>query len=147
MPPVLPWLLSVARGSGRQKLCGMNGHMKRGFRGGAVLALSLLGACATAKSEVRDEGLARIEEAMRPEPNPDVIPEGITLGLDAPPLALPEPEVTRGVVLTPSPYPEPGFVYGVVPWVFPSPITGPNPGAVRFHIEARPGGSTPGLLP
>ncbi|MDY7229809.1 hypothetical protein [Hyalangium rubrum] len=123
--------------------------MTHGFRGGAVLALGLLGACATGQREVRDEGLARIEESMRPEAHPDVIPEGISLGLDAPPLALPEPEVAQRAWVDSSEtaFPAPGSGYWVAPWVFPAPVFGPNPGTVRFHIEARPGGTIPGLLP
>jgi hypothetical protein len=122
--------------------------MKHGFLGGFALALGLLAACASGPRELRDEGSERIEEAMRPELHPDVIPEGIALGDDAPPLALPEPELARSTPVGPSAFPEPGgpWLYGSVP-VFPGPLCGPQPGTVRYHIEARPGGSIPGLLP
>ena len=44
-------------------------------------------------------------------------------------------------------YSTPGpWLYGPVP-VVPGAPSGPSPDAVRFHIEARPGGSIPGLLP
>jgi hypothetical protein len=115
----------------------------------------LLLACAAGPRELRDEGSERIEEAMRPEARPERIPEGIALGLDAPPLAPPEPEVARS--------PEPvvsGDELLVAPWlhgsgvvVIPGPACapglacGPRPGTVRYHVEPRPGGSIPGLLP
>lgn len=124
--------------------------MRHGFLSGFALALGLLAACASGPRELRDEGSERIEEAMRPELHPDIIPEGIVLGEDAPPLALPEPELARSTPVGPSytAFPEPGgpWLYGPVP-VFPGPIYGPLPSAVRYHIEARPGGSIPGLLP
>ena len=128
--------------------------MKRGmrhvFRSGGVLVASLLVACATGPRELRDEGSERIEEAMRPELHPDVLPEGIFLGEDAPPLALPEPEVASasGVPSSSDGPPEPGWFYGTVPViVVPGPVFGPAPGSVRYHIEPKPGGSIPGLLP
>ncbi|HEX8701634.1 MAG TPA: hypothetical protein VF815_22595 [Myxococcaceae bacterium] len=122
--------------------------MKHGLRMGSALALGLLVACASGAGALRDEGSERIEEAMRPELHPDVIPEGIVLGDDAPPLASPEPELARVTECAPScrDFSTPG------PWLYPVPVVpgapaGPYPGAVRFHIEARPGGSIPGLLP
>ena len=129
--------------------------MKHGFHMGSALALGLLVACASGADALRDEGSERIEEAMRPELHPEVIPEGIALGDDAPPLALPEPELARVTEADPScaagpscrDFSTPGpWLYGPIPVVPGAPL-GPYPGAVRFHIEARPGGSIPGLLP
>lgn len=113
-----------------------------------VAAAGLLGACA---SRV-DEGLLRIEEAMRPESHP--APEGIVLGPDAPPLAPPDWDVLwapvgsfperLGQVGTNSPH----FYSGPYPLVMPAPFCPPRyPGEPRYHLEPQPGGSTPGLLP
>ena len=114
-----------------------------------MLAAGLLVACAAGPRELRDEGSERIEEAMRPEPNPDEFPEGIFLGDDAPPLASPEPAVASSASVAPSNAepPESGWFYGTVPVIVPGPVFGPSPGSVRYHIEPRPGGSIPGLLP
>lgn len=123
--------------------------MRHGSHIGSVLALGLLVACASGPNALRDEGSERIEEAMRPEPHPDVIPEGIALGDDAPPLAPPEPELAQVTDVEPlsRDFSTPGpWLYGPVP-VVPGAPYGPQPGAVRYHIEARPGGSIPGLLP
>jgi len=128
----------------------MKGGMRHVFQGVGLLAMGLLVACAAGPREVRDEGSERIEEAMRPEPHPDVLPEGIFLGDDAPPLALPEPEVASSAEVPSSNAgpPEPGWLYGTVPIiVVPGPVFGPSPGAVRYHIEPKPRGSIPGLLP
>jgi hypothetical protein len=125
--------------------------MEHGLRMSWALALCLLVACASGPRAVRDEGSERIEEAMRPEPHPELIPEGIALGDDAPPLALPEPELARVTAAEPSgrEFSTPGpWLYGPVPViVVPGLPFGPQPGAVRYHIEAQPGGSIPGLLP
>lgn len=116
-----------------------------------ALALYLTLACASGPNAPRDEGSERIEEAMRPEPRPDVLPEGIALGDDAPPLAPAEPELARvtGVEPPERDFSTPGpWLYGQVPViVLPGLPFGPQPGAVRYHLEARPGGSIPGLLP
>jgi hypothetical protein len=108
-----------------------------------VLTAGLLVACAAGPHAVHDDEIARIEESMRPEPHPEIIPEGIALGEDAPPLAPDEPEESRPpVIVTPDGLPLfPGCHLG------PGPICGPNLGAVRFQIKATPGGSIPGLLP
>src|SRR5512140_551977 len=63
--------------------------MRHGIQSAMVLAAGLLVACAAGPREVRDDDSARIEEAMRPEAHPAGIPQGITLGDDAPPLAPP----------------------------------------------------------
>jgi hypothetical protein len=129
----------------------MTERMKHGFLMGWALALGLLGACASGPQALRDEGSERIEEAMRPELHPDVIPEGIVLGEDAPPLAPPDPELARSTPVDPSgrDFSTPGspLLHGQVPVIIPGPLCGPQCGAVRFHIEARPGGTIPGLLP
>jgi uncharacterized lipoprotein len=127
----------------------MKRDMRHLFQGGGVLAVGLLVACASGPRELRDEGSERIEEAMRPEPHPDVLPAGIFLGDDAPPLAIPEPEVASAEGDTPSNAgpPQPGWFYGTVPVIVPGPVFGPYPGAIRYHIEPKPGGSIPGLLP
>jgi hypothetical protein len=125
-------------------------RMKHRLRMGGALALGLLAACAVGPGSLRDEGSERIEEAMRPELHPDIIPEGIVLGDDAPPLALPEPELARVTPVEPSArdFSTPGpWLYVVPVPVVPGPVSGPQPGAVRYHIEAKPGGSIPGLLP
>ncbi|WP_224246238.1 hypothetical protein [Hyalangium gracile] len=122
--------------------------MRHGMLSAGVLTASLLVACATGSREVRDEGSERIEAAMRPEAHPELIPEGIVLGEDAPPLAPVEPEVA-GFPERVTAYggPEPlGWAYGV-PVIGSGPACGPPPPAVRYHIEARPGGTIPGLLP
>jgi hypothetical protein len=113
------------------------------------VAAGLLLACAAGPQALRDEGSERIEEAMRPELRPDVIPEGILLGSDAPPLAPPEPELASRTARASADEepPEPGWLFGAVPVIIPGPAYGPHPGSVRYHIEARPGGSIPGLLP
>ena len=116
-----------------------------------VLALTagLLTACAGGPRQLRDEGSERIEEAMRPEPHPEVIPEGIVLGDDAPPLAPEGPEGDTDSVLVASGYRHArrrwahgrtGFGSGAV-------YGGPLLYPVRYHIKATPGGTTPGLLP
>jgi len=127
----------------------MKRDMRHGIQSGMVLAAGLLVACAAGPRELRDEGSERIEEAMRTEAHPDMIPEGIFLGDDAPPLAPPVPEVASPpmVVTSSDGPPEPGWFYGTVPIIVPGPVFGPHPGSVRYHIEARPGGSIPGLLP
>jgi hypothetical protein len=126
--------------------------MKRGMRHGIQSALALtaglLVGCAAGPRQVRDEGSERIEEAMRPEAHPEVIPEGIVLGDDAPPLAPPGPEVASPSVIE-GPYARHRHsrwasgvpVYGV------GPVYGPRPHSVRYHLHATPGGSSPGLLP
>lgn len=115
--------------------------MRNGFQSGVLLAAGLLAACAAGPREVRDEGVERIEEAMRPEPHPEVIPEGIAMGEDAPPLAPEEPEIPRPpVIVSSNDWPFiPGCLFG--------PACGPQPWSVRYHIKATPGGSIPGLLP
>ncbi|MFP2910317.1 hypothetical protein ACLESD_35815 [Pyxidicoccus sp. 3LFB2] len=61
---------------------------ERGLIAPCALALAgLLGACATNKGELRDESAERIEAIIRPGQAPEPIPEGITLGPDAPPLS------------------------------------------------------------
>lgn len=122
---------------------------------GMLATAGLLGACAGT-----DEGVLRIEAAMRPESHP--APEGIALGLDAPPLAPPDRDVLwapaysfperMGQVGTNSrhyysgPYP--------YPLLMPSPYCSCQHGhghghhrGPRYHLEPKPGGSTPGLLP
>jgi hypothetical protein len=115
--------------------------MRHGFQSGVVLAASLLVACASGPHEVRDEGSERIEAAMRPEAHPEVIPEGIALGDDAPPLAPAEPEVPShpAIVISSGGPPSLGCFLG--------PVCGPRPSSVRYHIKATHGGSIPGLLP
>lgn len=116
--------------------------MRNGIQSGVVLAAGMLmAACAAGSREVRDEGLERIEEAMRPEAHPEVIPEGIAMGEDAPPLAPEEPEVPRPPVVVISN----GAPF--VPGCFLGPACGPNPSSIRYIIKPTPGGSIPGLLP
>lgn len=103
-----------------------------------LLSAGLLAACASGTHEVHDENSDRIDEAMRPDPHPDVIPEGVALSNDAPPLAPPDPHAPH-VVNVPAQPPR-GVRHA----------HRRNPGlrgAVRYHLEPRPGGSTPGLLP
>ncbi|MFL5348649.1 MAG: hypothetical protein ACJ8AT_27965 [Hyalangium sp.] len=134
--------------------------MRHGIQSAMVLAAGLLSACAAGSRQVRDEDSTRIEEAMRPEPHPEVIPEGIALGDDAPPLAPPGYELTSPsmTLLSDAGYAQWGGSYG-------SPVYhsghrhhpghlhqsgylhGPWPPSVRYHIQATPGGTTPGLLP
>lgn len=118
--------------------------MRNGFRSGVVLAAGLLVACAAGPHAVQKDEIARIEESMRPEPHPEIIPEGIAMGSDAPPLAPDEPEEPRApVFVTPDGLPLfPGCHLGG-----PGPVCGPNLGSVRYQIKATPGGSIPGLLP
>ncbi|WP_224368432.1 hypothetical protein [Hyalangium versicolor] len=123
--------------------------MRHRLQRAGVLTASLLAACAVGPRPVRDEGSERIEEAMRPEAHPERIPEGIVLGDDAPPLAPAEPEEgahppERGNSLG---WPEsPSWGYGA-PFIIPGPVWGSYPPAVRYHIQAAPGGTVPGLLP
>jgi hypothetical protein len=122
----------------------MNRDMRHEIRSGAVLLTSLLAACATGPQEVRDEGSERIEEAMRPEPHPEVIPEGIAMGSDAPPLAPPEPDGASLSDMVSSH----GWSWGFGgPVISPGPRYGPWPGPMRYHLQPTPGGSIPGLLP
>jgi len=118
---------------------------------GVLVAAGLLGACAG--TEVRDEGLLRIEESMRPDTHPP--PEGIALGLDAPPLAPPDRDVLWAPV---SSYPErmrevgtnsPLYYSGpyAFPLLMPTPYCPHGHMAPRYHIGPQPGGTTPGLLP
>ena len=122
--------------------------MRHGLQSATVLAAGLLVACASGARVVHDEDSARIEEAMRPEPHPGVIPEGIALGDDAPPLAPPGygTEVPSVLKVPRARYAHPrgsyGLpAYGVGPW------RGPRPHSVRYNLHATPGGTTPGLLP
>lgn len=137
--------------------------MRKTYLGVVVAAVGLLGACAG--REVRDESFLRIAEVMRPDDKPP--PEGIELGLDAPPLAPPDrdvlwapvysfPERMREVgtntpwrysgpspypLLMPTPYCPHGHMHG---GHMGRPAPAPQP---QGHIEQRPGGTTPGLLP
>jgi hypothetical protein len=125
--------------------------MRKTYLGVMVAAAGLLGACAG--KDVRDEGLLRIEESMRPETHP--APEGIELGLDAPPLAPPDRDVLWAPVAsfpehmrevgTPSPH----FYSGpfAFPLLMPTPYCPHAHLTPRYHVEQRPGGTTPGLLP
>src|SRR5690349_1791039 len=107
--------------------------MRNGFQSGVMLAAGLLMACAAGSREVRDEGLERIEEAMRPEAHPEIIPEGIAMGEDAPPLAPEEPEVPRPrETVTSNDWSDWAFIPGCL---F-GPACGPNPWSVRYHIKA-----------
>lgn len=99
-----------------------------------LLCAGLLAACASGGREVRDEDSERITEAMRPEPHPDVIPEGIALSQDAPPLAAPDTDAPHVVNVAPQHLRGPAHHRG-------------HGLRVRYHLEPRPGGSTPGLLP
>jgi hypothetical protein len=116
---------------------------------GAVLATAgLLAACATGRQDLRDNS-ALIDEVMRPDPPGTPIPEGIELGLDAPPLAPPDTKtVWAPVAQAPEHIREigsgrPWFYTGPLPF-FPHAC---HPPAVRYHIKPTPGGTTPGLLP
>ncbi|WP_342374869.1 hypothetical protein NVS55_26530 [Myxococcus stipitatus] len=130
-----------------------------------VLATSLLAACTTANVAPRDEGSKRIEDIIgRPE-SEEPIPEGLAFTPDtaSPPistLALNEPpETPRSSVETGSGVP--WVPYSNAPllglctsatrgsvWFAPAPPACVlSPGAIRFHIAPRPGGSIPGLLP
>ncbi|NMO23465.1 hypothetical protein HPC49_51610 [Pyxidicoccus fallax] len=62
-------------------------HRHRGPVGALVVAAAFLGACAASRSETRDESAERIDAIVRPGQAPEPIPEGITLGPDAPPLS------------------------------------------------------------
>ncbi len=93
---------------------------------GVLVAAGLLSACAG--KDVRDEGLLRIEEAMRPETQPP--PEGIELGLDAPPLAPPDRDILWAPVYS---FPQRmGEVGTNSPWYYsgptPYPLLMPSPG-------------------
>lgn len=125
--------------------------MRKTCLGVVVAAAGLLGACAG--KDVRDEGLLRIEESMRPDTHPP--PEGISLGLDAPPLAPPDRDVLWAPVHS---FPErmreigthsPHFYSGpyAFPLMGPGPYCPPRMMTPRYHIEQQPGGTTPGLLP
>lgn len=126
----------------------MNRDMRHGILSGAVLLAGLLAACATGSQAVRDEGSERIEEAMRPEAHPDVIPEGIAMGSDAPPLAPPEPDepTLSDIVLSPGGYGYRTWGFGG-PFIGSGPVYSPWPGPMRYHLQPTPGGSIPGLLP
>jgi hypothetical protein len=120
--------------------------MRHGLQSAMALTAGLLVACAAGPRQVRDEDSERIEEAMRPDAHPNVIPEGIALGDDAPPLAPPGYGLTSSWGFV-GPYDgyahgsHGGPVYGVGrfhrPWRH----------SARYHIQATPGGSIPGLLP
>jgi hypothetical protein len=99
------------------------------------------------RRQVRDEESERIEEAMRPDAHPDVIPEGITLGEDAPPLAAPgySLESPSVLVLARPRHAHSRWGYGAV--YGGGAFHGPRPHSVRYHVHATPGGSSPGLLP
>jgi hypothetical protein len=122
--------------------------MRDGIRSGTVLLASLLAACATGPQAVRDEGSERIEEAMRPEPHPEVIPEGIAMGGDAPPLAPPDPDGASLSDMMDSYGWHGSWNWGFGgPVIGPGPVYGPWPGPMRYHLKPTPGGSIPGLLP
>lgn len=126
--------------------------MRKAYLGVVVVAAGLLGACAG--RHARDEGFLRIEESMKPETHP--APEGIELGLDAPPLAPPDRDVLWAPVYS---FPErmrevgtnsPHYYSGPYPFPLMMPGAYCPPAhrmAPRHHIEQRPGGTTPGLLP
>lgn len=156
----------------------MRRNPRREHAGTCALALAtmLLGACATGKDAARDESAERIEDIIRPAQGAEPIPEGITLGPDAPPLSgerLEEP-LALGQAAIPSvdeaPLVEEGpdasaalrglpFAWGVpaAPCqppphgaILPAPVPLScllNPGAIEYRLEPRPGGSIPGLLP
>ncbi|QSQ14490.1 hypothetical protein [Myxococcus landrumensis] len=129
-----------------------------------TLAASLLAACTLGHVETRDEGSQRIEAIIGRAESEEPIPEGLAFTPDtaAPPI--------RTLALNQSPEPHPSVEAGTgLPWVPYSnaPLLGLctsatrgaawfspappacvlSPGAVRFHIAPRPGGSIPGLLP
>ena len=131
--------------------------MRRTFLGVTVAAAGLLVACAG--REVRDESLLRIDEVMRPDTKPP--PEGIELGLDAPPLAPPDRDVLWAPVYS---FPErmrevgthsPWYYSGPYPLLMPMPHCPHHPlhGAPaappppQGQIRPQPGGTLPGLLP
>lgn len=103
-----------------------------GFR--LLLSGVLLTACASGPRVVRDEDSDRIEADMRPGPAQDPLPEGIALGTDAPPIAAADPHADHVVNA-------------------PARLLGRHRyhrgyrHPVRYHVEPKPGGSTPGLLP
>ncbi|AGC46637.1 hypothetical protein MYSTI_05358 [Myxococcus stipitatus DSM 14675] len=130
----------------------------------ATLAASLLAACTARRVETRDEGSQRIEDIIgRPE-SEEPIPEGLAFTPDtaSPPIS------TLASSQSPEPRPSmeadsrlPWVPYANAPllglctsatrgatWFSPAPPACVlSPGAIRFHIAPRPGGSIPGLLP
>ncbi|PTL83431.1 hypothetical protein [Vitiosangium sp. GDMCC 1.1324] len=103
-----------------------------------LLSAGLFAACTSCTREIRDEDSDRITEAMRPEPHPDVIPEGVALSNEAPPLAPPDTHAAHVVNVPAQPLRSPAHAHRRHHGLR---------GSVRYHLEPRPGGSTPGLLP
>lgn len=129
--------------------------MRKTYLGAMVTAASLLGACVTVAppTVVQDEESLRIEESMRPDTEPP--PEGIELGLDAPPLAPPDYDTLWAPVgALAERMPEvgtnsPHYYSGpyAFPMLMPTPSCGHHQMAPQYNIEQRHLGSTPGLLP
>jgi hypothetical protein len=110
---------------------------------GMAVAAGLLSACAG--QEIRDEGLLRIEEAMRPETKPP--PEGIELGLDAPPLAPPDRDIMWAPVYS---FPQRmGEVGTNSPWFYSGPMQFPSMGCPHHgHMgHMRPQGHPGQMMP
>ncbi|MFP2929783.1 hypothetical protein ACLESO_32240 [Pyxidicoccus sp. 3LG] len=146
---------------------------RSGRIGACALALLVLGGgCVTSRSEEWDESAERIEEIIQPDSDSEPIPEGLAFAppdvptpsgpppgeaLPATPEELPldEEEDLSG----PSGHPLYPFAWGapVAPCkapphgaILPAPVPLScllHPGAIRYRIEPRPGGSIPGLLP
>lgn len=98
------------------------------YLGVVATAASVLAACGSYEHAmpVIDDNSLRIEESMRPDTQPP--PEGIALGLDAPPLAPPERDVMYAPVYS---FPErmneagtnsPWYYSGPYPLLMPAPM-------------------------
>lgn len=138
---------------------------------GLAVAAAFLTACATGRGEPRDESAERIEDIIGTEGASEPIPEGISLGPDAPPLSGTVDDEPLALVEVPVepmaealPSDDERHPLQPLPWVAPvTPCTPPphgailpapvplscllNLGALEYRLAPRPGGSTPGLLP
>lgn len=129
-------------------------HLKRMVRFVLPIALVFAAAGCEHVDSLGIDDSQRIEDAMRPPPPDEPLPEGIALGEDAPPLAPEWPEPPWGRA-----YAWPGAWGFFGPGCFhgpgcmhrqPPPQKGPGPGLApppQPVPPSQPGGSTPGLLP
>lgn len=130
----------------------------------ALITASMLAACTAGRVETRDDGSQRIEDIIGRPGREEPIPEGIAFTPDtaSPPVS------TLASNQTPEPRPSwptdsgwPWVPYSNAPllglctnstrgsvYLAPAPPACVlSPGAIRFDITPRPGGSIPGLLP
>lgn len=138
---------------------------------GLAMAAAFLAACATGRGETRDESAERIENIIGTQGAAEPIPEGISLGPDAPPLSGAVDDEPLALLEVPAepppqalslgdeepllqPLPSGAAVMPCTPPPHGAILPAPVPlgcllklGPIQYRLTPRPGGSIPGLLP